>query len=417
MRLRGTSIFLSLLLSTIFVFGQTENSQASRKCLTDELANHLLQNFPNGVPGKPIPNVEKASEVDVEFTYVIPVIVHVMHNNGIEKNVTLLQAQSQIDVLNEDYGRYGSGFNSSPVGADVKIRFCLASKAPDGSPSTGIDYHLYENAANLDPYTQDTFMKRIAQWDPKRYLNIWTVGRIGNGQIEGYAYFPDEVAGTIWDGFVVRHTSFGRGTGTANTLGRTGTHEVGHYLGLKHPWGNIEGGCYAFSDDCDDTPPVGDAYFSQMPFCNAPLACDGSVRMIENYMDYSADGCMNTFTNCQRDRMHMSLVKYRSELVTANSLLLAGCLSEIDSTVSLGKIYVYPNPADRFLMINVDVESPGVTTIEMVDVAGRKVYYKAEALTGRGIVNIDLAEFAAGSYHLMVRNDKQYLHQTVIVAR
>ena len=138
---------------------------------------------------------------------------------------------------------------------------------------------------------------------------------------------------------------------------------------------------------------------------------------VQNYMDYSADGCMNTFTLCQRDRMHANLVKYRPKLVSKESLALSGCGTEIDSTIALGGIFAYPNPADRYLMVNVDIEGAGTSSVDLVDVAGRKVYSNPTALVGRGIFNLDLSSFLAGSYHLMVKNDKQYLHQTIIVVR
>lgn len=110
-------------------------------CLTDPLSGHLHQAHPQGVPGRTQPidiPVQKAADFD--FTYVIPVVVHVMHDNGPELGVTAGQVASQIDVLNEDYGRYGAGGNTHPDGSNARIRFCLASIDPDGNATTGINY-------------------------------------------------------------------------------------------------------------------------------------------------------------------------------------------------------------------------------------------------------------------------------------
>ncbi len=241
----------------------------------------------------------------------IPVIVHVVHNGepaGTGANISAAQVMSQFAVLNEDFGRTGAGFNNNPVGADTEIRFAPALRDPAGNllPEPGIR----RVNGNRSSWTYDaiqSILKPNTSWDPNRYLNMWTVQFGGDDQgLLGYAQFPslsnlqgfqqnEGPANT--DGVVIRWQSFGR-TGNVQApynRGRTATHEVGHWLGLRHIWG--DGNCSA-DDFCADTPNSGQPNYN----CVAVTSC-GSPDMIENYMDYSQDACMNIFTQCQKGRM------------------------------------------------------------------------------------------------------------------
>jgi hypothetical protein len=264
--------------------------------------------------------------------YRIPVVVHVIHNGeavGTGTNISDQRIQDQIAVLNEDFRRLPGtpGWNNHPRGADVRIEFVLAKRDPSGNPTTGIvrwNRNAYGwNAPPYDyAYMQGT-IKPATQWDPTRYLNIW-VADLGGGLL-GYAQFPDlsgllgmpgddgmggctQAANT--DGVVILYSSFGSalkpgGAGMAPPyhLGRTTTHEVGHWLGLRHTWG--DGDC-SVDDFCDDTPLCNGSHYG----CTAhpvPACIAGQRRMIENYMDYSDDGCMNIFTIDQAVRMRIVL--------------------------------------------------------------------------------------------------------------
>lgn len=387
-------------------------------CLTDPLSGHLHQAHPQGVPGRTQPidiPVQKAADFD--FTYVIPVVVHVMHDNGPELGVTAGQVASQIDVLNEDYGRYGAGGNTHPDGSNARIRFCLASIDPDGNATTGINYVQYSKTVSIDPFNEDTLLKRTIQWDPERYLNIWVVRDIV-GQIVGYSYFPSETAGSIYDGLVVDFRFFGRGEGTATSLGRTATHEVGHYMDLFHPWGLQEGQCFDEDDECDDTPQTNLEFFSDFPNCIAPITCvQGVQRQIENYMDYSDDGCMNLFTNCQTQRMRNALLAYRYKLVSSDNLALTGCSETIDGVDANDQFYIYPNPATDVVMVYSDFESDESVDIDVYDFEGRLVYQKASAGMGRGPVPIDMSRFNEGMYHVMIRTTSRFQHKRLLIAR
>lgn len=241
----------------------------------------------------------------------IPVVVHVIYSSN-PNLVSDAQINSQLDVLNEDYGRTNSDTTNTPaafqgVAANTGIQFCLANQDPQGNASTGIlriqsslTNHNINNAAQL---------KALSQWSPYQYLNMWVVESINGGQILGYATFPTNLnAQPNLDGVVMGRTFLGRpSSGAPYNLGRTATHEVGHWLGLRHIWG--DGPCSA-DDQVADTPSSDAANYG----CSPNHVSCGSTDMVQNYMDYSDDACMNLFTQGQSDRMNFYLSTERVAL-------------------------------------------------------------------------------------------------------
>lgn len=251
----------------------------------------------------------------------IPVVVHVIHSGqavGSAPNISDAQVQSQITVLNEDFRKMlGSpGYNTNPVGADIEIEFKLALQDPNGNPTNGIDrVNLCQNTWPIDDI--DTYVKPVTIWDPSQYLNMWSVS-FSNSNDLGYAQYPDgsgldgldsNGGNANTDGVVSNFSVFGSiayndGSfvldGTFNK-GRTMTHEVGHWLGLRHIWGDATCG----DDFCADTPIHHDKNFG----CPQPIpsSCDPvpAPEMIQNYMDYTDDACMNIFTLNQKDRIRV----------------------------------------------------------------------------------------------------------------
>jgi len=284
---------------------------------------------------------ENQAQFRTQSTLKIPVVVHIMHAPGeavgTQSNISEAQILSQIVVLNEDFRKIvGSrGFNSDPAGADAEIEFCLATRDPSGNPTSGINRVSYVNSNNHN-FGFDQSMKALSIWPTNRYLNIWVVKNMSG--ILGYAYLPEDMATDPQraqiDGVVVGCRFFGsrdkqlagQSFNLDNTfgLGRTTTHEVGHYLNLLHTWG--DGGCEA-DDEVFDTPNCSGQYFG----CGtAPVQC-GNTRMIANYMDYSDDVCMNIYTNGQKTRMRSALTVYtfRASLYSPNNILLTGCTDSL----------------------------------------------------------------------------------------
>ncbi|GAB4414839.1 MAG: hypothetical protein OHK0039_23010 [Bacteroidia bacterium] len=255
-----------------------------------------------------------------DSVYTIPVVFHVVYKNETE-NISDAQLQSQIDVLNEDFRRLNADTSNTPlifkpVVADIHIEFCLASYDPDGSPTTGITRTLTTEASfsTDDRVKYDSTGGKTA-WPADQYLNYW-VCDLGGGLL-GYA----STAGHGRSGVVVGYNYTGR-VGTLDpsfNLGRTATHEVGHWLGLSHTWGS--GGCSADDGIADtpiqDQPNYGCETYPHISCSNGPLGGD----MFMNYMDYSDDACFSLFTQDQRDVMRAYVVPggpYRS-LITSYS--------------------------------------------------------------------------------------------------
>ncbi len=264
----------------------------------------------------------------------IPVIVHVVHDGepaGIGNNISIEQIRSQIDVLNEDFRRKAGtpGGNSHPDGADTEIEFCLATIDTAGQPLVVPGVHRIDRNTmgwNPPPYSMsyaDQVIKPQSIWEPHDYLNIWVMplssGLLGFAQTPDastLADIPNIGGGAGADGVVIRPTSFGR-VGNVNApynQGRTTTHELGHWLGLIHVSG--DGNC-SFDDGCDDTPVTGGQNYG----CPAGAISCGQPSMIENYMEYTDDACMNVFTQCQKVRMLTVLANSprRKSLATSNA--------------------------------------------------------------------------------------------------
>ena len=257
--------------------------------------------------------------------YKIPVIVHVVHNGeevGTGANISEAQVQSQIAVLNEDFRKEEGSNGDNTEGVDTQIEFYLATVDPEGNALAEPGIHRFNGGLPIWPTgfatTVDSQLKPATIWDPTRYFNIWTVnfgGFVGRSLL-GYAQFPsdsglpgleEDEGSPETDGVVIGYKYFGsaeKGSfpdlNQTYNLGRTCTHEVGHWLGLRHIWG--DGGCLV-DDFCEDTPSSDEPNYS----CLLHTSC-GSVDMIENYMDYTDDQCMNMFTQDQKDRMMQVLL-------------------------------------------------------------------------------------------------------------
>lgn len=288
--------------------------------------------------------------------YQIPVVVHVIHNGeavGSGTNVSYAAIQSQIDVLNEDFRRmFGTnGWNTNPVGADTQIEFCLARRRPDGSAfpngENGVNrisrtaagftappYSTNYIDATIKTYTYNGGVPTATRgWSPDKYMNIWLCNI--SGGILGYAQFPQSPLGGMGctgsfaaatDGVVFLYNSIGKssvtGYGPPYNQGRTATHEIGHWLGLRHIWGDPATSAQqcVVDDYCNDTPLAAAPNYGCPSGTNSCTAApDAGPDMIQNYMDYTDDLCMNIFTNDQKQRMRAVLEGSPMRLSLINS--------------------------------------------------------------------------------------------------
>ena len=228
-------------------------------------------------------------------SYVIPVVVHIVHQNGPE-NISDIQVLSQIHALNRDFA---DSLNGPAPSVNTNIQFCLATQLPPASPvvwstTPGITrtfsaqtMHTYANNAS------EIALKAIDYLPSSKYLNIWVVNNIAGagGGVAGYGTFPGTVPATL-DGIVIRYTCFGSNNTpfggpypnllATNNDGKIMTHEVGHYLNLYH---TFHGGCSVNGDFVADTPSEANAR-NGCPV-NSLTSCTNVNDPIENFMDYT----------------------------------------------------------------------------------------------------------------------------------
>ncbi len=357
----------------LFIFSAlTGFSQETIKCFSTEVEHQLQEQFPERLSDSAFEEwiQEKISTADAK-TYrgvvTLPIVFHVLHAGepvGTGNNVATALINAQLEQLNDDFRRKPgtAGFNTNPVGADLEIEFCMAVVDPDGNvmevpginrintPSIGL------NSPGFSINYLDNMVKPNTIWNPGEYINVWvTPINLFIFTVLGYAQFPSAsglagletgTGGALTDGVVIAPRTVG-GVSLPNPLegvtgrGRTLTHELGHFFGLRHIWG--DGGCNA-DDYCDDTPiSNGSSSGCQI----GKITCN-SVDMVENYMDYSDDLCMNVFTQDQKTRVDAVLLNSprRSEL--------------LNSTVCSPDITPCPNPFPQVTDMESNVTENGV---------------------------------------------------------
>ena len=354
----------------------------------------------------------------------IPVVFHVLYNNAIQ-NISDAQILSQLQILNEDFRRANADAVNTPAvfqtfAADTKIKFCIAKSDELGRPTNGI----IRKSTNRAVFSIDDAMKFNATggdnvWDCTRYLNIW-VCNLGASNL-GYATQPGDPIDV--DGVVIQYNALGRiGNLQANfNKGRTATHEVAHWLGLKHLWGDNECG----DDHIFDTPQQatynnGCPNFPHMSTCSP----NGNGDMFMNFMDYSNDACMNLFTNGQRNAMRslFALNGPRNSFLTSiacDSITASGASlpTEITPAVTIAisskaSVRIFPNPVQQDLNI---ISSNGYELkgkrIVIISVTGKKVI-STTLVSDQSKIN--LSNLSSGVYFLEIEGDTDHKSHKII---
>jgi PBP1b-binding outer membrane lipoprotein LpoB len=284
---------------------ETSQAVTKRACTSMEMLEQLIKEDPsiqkrmNDIEAftQRILSSPDAARLLPDGTIEIPVIVNVLYRTTAE-NISVAQIQSQIDVLNEDFAATNGDYNLTSTYNSVK------------SGNTGIKFVLDQvirKSTNKTSWTTNDAMKKsnrggLSPTSPATKLNMWCCN-LGGG-ILGYAQFPGGSSAT--DGVVIDNNAFGR-TGTAAApfnKGRTATHEVGHWLNLRHIWGDATCG----NDQVGDTPLHNTANYG-CPAAGHRSTCAGTpVEMTMNYMDYTDDACMYMFSTGQKGRMQATFL-------------------------------------------------------------------------------------------------------------
>lgn len=324
----------------------------------------------------------------------IPVVVHVLYNKP-EENISYQRILSQIEILNKDFRNKNTQNSTglySNLAADAGIEFQLATIDPLGNPTTGI----VRTKTDIRFFNYDDRIKFSNQggsnaWDAGSYLNIW-VGNLAGG-LAGYSSPVGSSADK--DGVVIRYNYFGK-TGTGNYgFGRTATHEIGHWLGLNHIWGDAPCG----DDGVADTPP------QQTSTNGCPngivQSCNNEGNMYMNFMDYTNDQCVYMFTNGQAERMRKLFEPggFRHSLLQSEALSGSVMIEENIITEAINPAKVFPNPAINELNINFgnDKSIFGQSVI-IYNTLGQPVY---QTVVKSSVLWVDISKFKPGAYYII----------------
>jgi len=353
----------------------------------------------------------------------IPVVFHVLYHTAAQ-NISDARIFDQVNTLNKDYAYMNADTVNTPaafrpVAANTNVQFCLAHQDPNGAYTSGI-IRKSVTVTGFDPYTNDnvklTSMGGDDAWDRGSYLNVWVCNFIGaSTQIIGISQFPGGAAAT--DGCVILYGTIGganvHGTTQFYNLGRTLTHEVGHWLNLRHIWGDDGGACNG-SDYVADTPNQGSENYGCPAFPHISCANGPNGDMFMNYMDYGDDNCLNMFTTGQGTRITAALNGPRSSIKLSTK---CQDLTGIANPTGQIPFTIYPNPSTGEFVISSQLNDRADVTISVTNLLGEIVYSRQFHDLPYLVQKIDLSYQSNGIYLVEVRTDKAVSTGKVVVNR
>ncbi len=447
-------IITLITLFSVVLFGQSSGQQVKR-CGTTEYMARMKAEDPTlagrlqqlEVDIARITEERKNQRIsDANAVLTIPVIFHVLYSTTTQ-NISQAKINDQLNTINKDYSRTNLDSNASnnvgfrSLAANTNIQFCMALRDPSGNALTepGIK-RVAVTASGFDPKSNNnakyTSLGGDDAWPRAQYLNVWVVNFTGSSvDLLGISQFPGGTAAT--DGCCVLYKTVGgntsQGTQLNYKLGRTLTHEVGHWLGLFHTWGDDDdqdGTCESASecggtDYVLDTPNQGEENYSCPSFPH--IDCCSSVTttnnpgdpvngvMFMNYMDYVNDNCMNMFTQGQNTRMHSALATAsRNTLGTSNGCLAPTGLADLNALML--DVTVFPNPSSGIVTLSGQLMRYSDVTVNVANGIGEIVYTQELKNVLDIYLPIDLSAKAKGIYNLSIRSNDAVINKKIIVS-
>lgn len=468
-------IFLLLIIESSFA----QQDFLKRDCAFDNILqftnnNYLIDeiNAHNNVR-----NLAQARIVGNDTIYTVQVVVHVLYNNdNPEENIPDNIIQSQIDALNRDFNALNPDtINLRPefkqFQGKAKIFFELAKTKPNGQATNGITRKftrttgfnpIFENHKQADLLGRDNWGGTVG-WAVKKYLNIWVCNlnydhEPGGGFLGGYAYPPADlehwlVKIVVGNDTIIQNNALNRGNNDGVTIdyrffgqnnyfnqdslggslrygmGRACVHEVGHYLGLRHTWGDAidtfglrtPPGCEV-DDYIDDTPNSITAYANYfnrnnicdtfVNSCDVPFPGDGIdyPDMFENFMDYSTDQCYSLFTAEQVDFMRYVLTTRRQGIIIKREV------EQVSTPVKDNKVVlftIYPNPTKSILNIELN-NSVSEGNIQLINTVGQVV--SSQVLYPSGTrYTMDVRNLPKGIYLLNMQSENHIYSERIVI--
>lgn len=449
-------IFLLItLISNTVIFAQVN----PKKCITTKIVKEeLANNEEYDQMRQEIVKYQKKNKHIIsknQEVITIPVVVHVVHrvqdNLGANTNISDLQIEDQLRILNEDYSKTNPEFPNPPRNTflnnagNPQLQFCLATIDPAGNPTNGITRTATTQLSwDADDNNEANYMKLTSQggidnWDPLRYLNIWVCNlsnSSGGGQTLGYAYLPGLQGNNnqSWkDGLVVDYQFFGTtGSVSAFSDGRTATHEIGHYLGLNHTFCedyDAQGNPICCDNDneswwggnVDDTPACKDIYFGPVNSSTSNNTCNdlsysnifntNVLDMDENYMSYALNTWM--FSEGQVEVMlatlNASTIQGGRRNLWQNSTVTLNCSGSVNiHDNKQNHLNLYPNPSKGKIFVNSSII---YNDISIYNIVGKEVYLNEE---GSQEI-IDISNLSNGIYFINFNTKEGVITKKIIL--
>ena len=407
---------MRIFIFTLFIFMATAcRLSAQRICSSfdykeQELKTHpslkiSTENIENFIQHKIISRSAKiAGKPHAGAIIKIPVVVHVLYNSS-QENISDERIFSQIKVLNECFRRLHSDTVNTPqwfksIAADCGIEFQLAISDPQRKGSKGI-IRKYTPVAEWGTDDQVKFSAKTGSdaWDTESYFNIWVCNL---GSIAGYSSFPGGPSEK--DGIVINTSVFGKSSRAGYNMGKTAVHETGHWLGLRHIWGDS----YCGDDWVDDTPKQG-IFTSGCP-SGIRSSCSNGTNgdMYMNFMDLTQDACTNLFTEGQKERMRVFFENggARNAILSSYGLLPPLTPEEPPPAEELPVWFhpqLYPNPASNEIILDLSYDIRWIgKTIRITNAQGQFIM---QVVINSKIVKMNIDKLRPGLYFLMTKKD------------